>query len=257
MNLKLDKPLVVLDSETTNDDPKTARIFQFGYVKLEKGRPVLEKVFLINPTEPISPEATAVHGYTDGLVKDRPTFDHFADEIMADLQGCDLGGFNHEKFDIPILTREFAQCEIEFPAPDCRFVDAMKIYHRNEKRDLKAAVRLYLGCEHDDAHDALEDATATAKVLCEQVERYGLPEDIQGLHDYCHEKPENYVDQDGKFQWRDGEAVVAFSKQKGRTLKDLAQNDQGFLNWILRNDFSDEVKEIARNALNGEFPRKG
>jgi len=254
MALKLDRPLCVLDLETTSADVATARAVQIGYVILVDGGIAEHREELyINPGVPIEPDATAVHGITDERVKDEPKFEDLAGGILDDLEGCDLAGFNIEKFDLPILTREFAESEIDFPGPGRQVIDVMKIYHRNERRDLTAAVRLYLGCDHAGAHGALADAVATAKVLHMQVERYGLPADTAGLDAYCHEKPADYVDQDGKFHWRGGEVVCAFSKQKGRTLRDLAQNDRGFLNWILRNDFSDEVKTIVRGALNNTF----
>lgn len=256
MTLKLERPLAVIDLETTNDDPKSARVVQIGYVIFGKEGVICREEIEINPTVPISPEATAVHGFTNDALRDKPTFEDVAGAILDDLEGCDLAGFNLEKFDIPILTREFEQCEVDFPGPDRRIVDVMTIYHRNEKRDLTAAVRFYLGCDHAGAHGALADAEATAKVLVSQVDCYSLPEDAASLEAYCHEKPDDYVDADGRLKWRGDEAVFAFGKIKGTSLREAANNSlsRDYLKWILGADFSQELKTIILNAMQGNYP---
>ncbi len=265
MTLKLDRPLAILDIETTSIDVNTARIVQIGYIVLidnrleddahEKKRLIAnrEAEFLINPGIPIPPEASAVHGITDAMVVDKPKFVDVASTIIKDLKNCDLAGFNIEKFDLPILARHFAEYEIDFPK-DRRIIDAMTICHRNEKRDLAWATRFYLGREHDNAHDAFADASTTAEILIKQVERYGLPQDIPSLDLYCHEKPAEYVDQEGKLQWRGDEAFFSFGKVKGMTLRQAAKSNADYLRWILGADFSPEFKQIVSDALSGRFP---
>lgn len=254
MTLKLDRPLAVIDLETTSVDVETARIVQIGIIILVDGGIAEHRdEMLVNPGVPISPEAVAVHGITDDMVADAPSFEDVAAALMDDLEGCDLAGFNLEKFDIPILARHFAECEIDFPG-DRKIIDVMTIFHRNEKRDLAGACRFYLGCEHTDAHSALADAQVTREILVRQVERYGLPANIALLDAYCHEKPADYVDADGRLKWQGGEAVFAFGKVKGQTLRAATAGSPDYLRWILNADFSPELKTIVGGALQGNFP---
>ncbi len=134
----------------------------------------------------------------------------------------------------------------------------MTIFHRNEKRDLAAAVRFYLDREHKGAHTALADASATADILMAQIDRYGLAADVQGLHEYCHEKPADYVDADGKLRWRNGEAVFVFGRYKGESLREVAGDYHGrcWLRWAMGQDFRDDFKNICRDAENGIFPQR-
>lgn len=255
MTLKLDRPLAVIDLETTGTDVETARIVQIGYLILvDGGFAEHRETLLINPGIPIPAEASAIHGITDAMVAQAPTFDELAGAILEDLAECDLAGFNIEKFDLPLLKAEFLRAGYVGFGADRRVVDAMRICHQREKRDLGWASRFYLGRDHSDGHDALADAAVTAEILVEQVRRYGLPQDAAGLEAACHERPPEWVDPDGKLRWQGTEAVFAFGKMAGKTLRDVVAKDRGFLEWMLGKDFSPELKTIVGEAIKGWFP---
>ena len=256
--LQLTRPLAVFDLETTGIDTATARIVQFGMVRFNTAGVIEQKEeLLINPGIAIPEETTAIHGITDEMVKDQPTFSQIASQIFELFADCDLAGFNMEKFDLPILVREFEDAGLVGFAEDRKIIDAMTIFHRNEKRDLAGAVLFYLDKDHSNAHRALADAQATAEILLAQLKRYDLPRDNAGLHDYCHEKDPRFVDQDGKFVWIAGEAAISFGKHKNTLLRQLVEQQRDYLQWMVgKGDFSPEVQDIVRAALEGEFPRK-
>lgn len=253
--LKLLRPLVVFDLETTSSDSEHARIVSIGLVKLGTDGQVAEAFeWLVNPGVPIPAEASAVHGITDAMVADKPMLAAIVDNINAFVRDCDLAGFNLLRYDIPVIRREYGRIGAGDFAPTAKIVDAMKIYHQNERRDLTAAVKLYLGRSHDGAHGALADAQATADVLLAQVERYpDVPSDVAGLHAYCEARPADFVDAQGKLRWQGAEVVIAFGKHSGNSLKKMVAEAQGYLQWILNGDFDAEVKTIVRNALKGQF----
>ncbi len=254
--LKLTRPIAVFDLETTGVDVATTKIVQFGMVRLNaEGVIDVREELLINPGIPIPKEATEIHGISDEMVKDQPSFAQLAPKIFEMLDACDLAGFNMEKFDLPILVREFEDAGIVGFAEDRKLIDAMTIYHRNERRDLSAAVQYYLDRDHGNAHTALADAEATAEILLAQVTRYDLPADGTGLHDYCHEKNPRYVDYNGKFVWVAGEAVINFGKHKGMRLRDMVAHQRNYLQWMAdKADFSSDVLDIIRAALAGKYP---
>ena len=163
--MKLDRPLVVFDLETTGLFPKKDRIIELGAIKVSPDGTEEERCWLLNPSIPIPPESTAVHGIADEDVKDCPTFAERADEIFAFFEGCDLSGFNSDRYDIPCLEEEFARVGMNFAVSQRRCIDVQRIYHRMEPRDLTAAVRFYLGRDHAGAHGAEADTRATLEVL--------------------------------------------------------------------------------------------
>ncbi len=253
-HLNIKKPLIVFDLETTGLDVDTARIVQLAYVKLTPDRCDGKQVYYFNPGIPILQDATDIHGITDERVQNEPSFEGKADTLWRVFQGCDLAGYNVEKFDLPILRNEFKRAGINETTSigASAVIDVMTICHKNEKRDLTWAVKFYKGCDFTKAHDASEDALATLAVLEAQIEKYDLSTEVENLHTYCHEKPENFVDSEGKLLKQNGEIILGFGKMKGKPLKEVAKLDQGFLQWILRNNFSDEVKNIVRGSLNAQ-----
>lgn len=256
--MQLKRPLAIFDLETTGIDVSRDRIVSMAYVKiLPDGSMDCSGDILINPGIPIPLEASRVHGITDEQVAQCPQFHERAEEIYQMFQDCDLGGFNAERFDLPLLRNEFARCGITDFGEKAHFVDVMTIYHKNEKRDLSSAVRMYLQKNHDGAHGAHDDALATAEILLKQIELYGLPDDVKGLDDYCHEKDPNFVDSQGKLVWKEGVATFNFgSKVRGQSLQDVVETQASYLHWILGTNFSEELKEIIRKALDGDFPVK-
>jgi DNA polymerase-3 subunit epsilon len=210
----------------------------------------------INPGIPIPSEATAVHGITDEDIANEPTFKQYAKGICDFLGGCDIAGFNVIGFDLPCLESEMARAGVEFSRQGRYLVDSKVIYHQRDPRNLEAAYQKYCSKEMENAHKAEEDAKASAEVLDGQLAMYqDLPRDVAGLCALCYKFGGDYIDAQGKFIWSEGEAVCNFGKKhRGRRLRDILVEDPDYLDWIASADFSAEVKEIAINALNGEFP---
>jgi len=164
-----DRPVTVFDLETTSADPKSARIVSIGLVRLEVDGTVGERVeYVVNPGVPIPPSASAIHGITDAMVADKPPFAQIVEQINDFVTGTDLAGFNMIRFDLEIIRREYNRVGAGAFLPDAKLLDAMVIFHRQERRDLTAAVSFYLNKELEGAHGALADATATAEVLVAQ-----------------------------------------------------------------------------------------
>jgi DNA polymerase-3 subunit epsilon len=254
----LDRPLAFFDIEATGISPRTDRIIELAIIKLlPPDGERIQKVYRINPEMPIPPEATDIHGISDDDVKDCPTFDQLAKDILDMLEGCDLAGYNIIRFDIPMLTEEFMRAKIRFDASTRRIIDAQRIFHKKEPRDLAAALMYYCHEEHQDAHGALADTDATLRVLEGQLKMYDdLPHDMASLSEYCNPKDPSWVDQAGRLKWEGSEVVLNFSKKKGMSLRNLAQEDPGFLRWMIRSDFPMDTREIVKNALDGIFPEK-
>jgi DNA polymerase-3 subunit epsilon len=256
LNLKLNRPLVVFDIESTGTSPRRDRIIELAAVKVSPDGTETEKCWLMNPTVPIPPETTAIHGISDEIVKDCPTFADKAAEIFAFFDGCDLSGFNADRFDIPCLEEEFARVGLNFAPSARRHVDVQRIYHRMEPRDLTAAVRFYLGRDHAGAHGAEADARATLEVLKSQMERYpDLPKDADSMDEYLVPRDPLNADRYGMLRWKNGELTVNFGKKKGESLRKLLLNEPNYLRWIMKGDFDTEVRMIVRDLVeNGRLP---
>ncbi len=254
-DLLQDKPLVIFDLETTGTNFATDRIVQFAAKKISLDHPEEWLNLLINPDQPIPPDASAVHGITDADVADKPIFSMVASDILQLIGGAHLGGFNVKKFDIPLLMEEFKRCDKNFSLADREVVDVMEIFFHFEKRDLKAAVKFYLNEDFEKAHDAASDVDATARVFAAQLNRYGeLPKTLAEVARYVNT---NNVTSDGKILWNDnGEACLSFGKNSNASLRHLAVEDRGYLQWMLSANFSLEVKTIVQNALDGAFPTR-
>ena len=255
LNLKLDRPLAVFDIESTGISPRRDRIIELAAVKVNTDGAEETRCWLLNPTVHIPEETTAIHGIADADVKDCPTFAERAQEILAFFEGCDLSGFNADRFDIPCLEEEFARVRINFAAGRRRHVDAQRIYHRKEPRDLAAAVRFYCGRAHEGAHGAEADATATLEVLKAQLTRYpDLPRDVDALDEYLVPHDHLNADRNGFFRWKDGEWTINFGKKRGESLKRILLEEPNFLRWMIKGDFDTEVRMIAADALEGRLP---
>jgi DNA polymerase-3 subunit epsilon len=258
MNLALDRPLAFFDLETTGINPYEDRIVEIGVVKLNCDGTREERCRRLNPGVPIPAEATAVHGISNDDVRNEPSFRQIARSLDTFLAGADLSGFNIIRFDVPLLIEEFRRAGITFTGYDRRLIDAQRIFHKQEPRDLTAALKFYCGAEHTDAHGVAADVDATIRVLTAQLERYGdLPKSVDALDQYCQPRDPDAVDREGKLKWTvDGEVAINFGEQKGKTLAALATADPGFLEWILRSRFSGDVKGIVYAALEGRFPSR-
>jgi DNA polymerase-3 subunit epsilon len=248
-NIRLERPLVVLDLETTGTKVQTDRIVEISLLKLLPDGSHEVKTRRLNPGIPIPAAATAIHGITDSDVANENSFRQIARSLTAYLEGCDLCGYNIWIFDLRMLVAEFKRAEVPFSTEGRHIIDPCRIYHKREHRDLTAALRFYCGKEHEGPHKAEADALATLLVLDGQTERYDdLPRTIPELH--AHMEYPDIVDPDGKFVRReDGVIVFAFKPHTDRPVDEVAQTDPGFLLWMLSKDFSDEAKAVAREAL--------
>ncbi|MDD6140804.1 MAG: 3'-5' exonuclease, partial [Bacteroidales bacterium] len=185
MELKLQNPLIFFDLETTGVNASKDRIVEISYIKLMPNGTEIEKTLRINPEMHIPEEATAVHGITDADVADKPRFKDIAKELARVFEGCDIAGFNSNRFDVPLLAEEFLRADVEVDFSRRRFVDVQTIFHKMEQRTLSAAYKFYCGKDLNDAHTAAADTHATYEVLMGQLDRYPeLQNDIKFLSDY-------------------------------------------------------------------------
>ena len=260
-HLVLTRPLVCVDLEATGVWPGHDRIVQIAAASIFPDGSVSTWSSLVNPEQPMPPAALAIHGITDAMVASAPTFAQLTQTVGALLSECDLTGYNVARFDRRLLAAEFRRAGVEDPTVGAFVIDAYTIFVRQEPRSLDGALRFYgveAGQAHRQAHDASSDVEATVAVLAAQLNTYpDLPKTVAELHDWLYPIDPNRIDADGKLVWRDGVATVAFGAQAGTSLADLAAGDRSFLEWVLRKDFSDEVKAIVRDALAGRFPVMG
>ena len=254
--LKLDRPLIVFDIESTGTSPRKDRIIELAAIKVRQDGSEESRCWLLNPTVPIPPETTAIHGISDEIVANCPTFAEMADEIFGFFSGCDLSGFNADRFDIPCLEEEFARVGLNFASSSRKHVDVQRIYHRMEPRDLSAAVRFYCDRDHDGAHGAEADTRATLDVLKAQLERYqSLPKDVAAMDEYLVPHDPLNADRNGMLRWKGGELCVNFGKKKGEPLRKLLLNEPSYLRWIVKGDFDSEVRMIVKDLMeNGRLP---
>lgn len=251
LSLELDRPLVFFDLETTGLRIGVDRIVELALIRVTPQGDVMERVRRFNPGMPIPPEATAVHGITDEDVADEEPFARRARSLAQLLEGCDLAGFNIRRFDVPFLEAEFTRVGVPFEVRGRRLIDMQTIFHAEEPRDLTAAARYYLDRDHHEAHTALGDIRTSAAVLSAQLQKYGhLPRDMDGLNQYCQER----APYDGPLgQWfrvTDDGLILRKGKHEGRFLEEVAREDAGYLEWILRlEDTRPQVIEALKNAL--------
>jgi len=250
----LERPLAIFDIEATGINPRTDRIIELSVIKLVPPKGEREvRSFLVNPGIPIPPESTAIHGIKPDDVQGKPTFKDLAADIYRLLEGCDLAGYNVIRFDLPMLIEEFLRASINFDVSARRVVDAQRIFHKKEPRDLKAALAFYCDELFLDGHRAEADALATLRVLEGQLERYkDLPATMDELARYCDLRDPSWVDRDGKLRWVDGEIAINFGRKKGEKLSVLARADPGFLKWMLKGDFASDTKAIVTRILEGK-----
>lgn len=252
MRLELERPLAFFDLETTGTRIGKDRIVQVGIVRLMPDGARTSYQTLVNPQMPIPAEATAVHGITDLDVAMAPTLDAVAKEILKELEGCDLAGFNVLRFDVPFLAEELYRVGVEWDHASLRIVDVQRIYHQMEPRNLSAALKFYCGRDHEGAHDALADVEATADVLLAQLERY--PDKLQGTTDFLGELSgdrKRSPDAAGKLKFDDnGNICLTFGKYNGWTLENIGRNDPGYLQWLMtKAELPGSTLAVMRNAL--------
>ena len=254
--MKITKPLVIFDLETTGTWVNKDKIVEIGMVKVMPDGKSENYLKRVNPGMPIPPNVSRIINIVDEDVKDAPFFKDIAKDVLSFIGDSDLAGFNIQRFDIPILEREIIDAGFNFHWKDRDIYDAQKVYHIHEKRDLMAAYQFYCNKELKSAHSALGDATATVEILDAQIKKYGAQEKgIESLKDFEYERSSDYFDKERKFCWWNGELYPTFGKYaRKKHIKGIAKEDSRYLEWILTKDFSDEVKTMIGKALEGEFP---
>src|SRR5688572_28942851 len=240
--LQLKKPIAFIDLETTGVNLGTDRIVEIAIVKIltDGSRSVKRK--LLNPEMPIPKACSDIHGITDEMVKDAPTFKQVAHELKQMLDGCDLAGYNSNRFDIPLLMEEFLRAQVEFDMRNRKLVDVQNIFHKMEPRTLGAAYRFYC-CKHlDGAHGAEVDATATYEILEAQVEKYPeLGSSIDSILKVIGE--DQVVDFARRFVMDKGREVFNFGKYKGRAVADVLKAEPQHYDWMMKGDFPQHTKQ--------------
>lgn len=254
--IKLDKPLVIFDLETTGLSIFVDKIVEIAYLKIMPNGVVFKGDFLINPEIKIPEESSEIHGIKDNDVIGAPTFKQKAAEIWDVFNNCYYGGFNVVHFDLPILRREFIRIGMDFNYDLSHIIDAKKIYQYMEPRTLAGAYKYYCGKDHKYAHSAMSDVEVTTEVFNKQLEKYKEIREIEFIKKIHSEPSEIYIDNEKRFYWRYGKAHFAFSKYRDEPLEKVVKIDPAFLHWILSADFSERTKEIIRGALEGHFPKK-
>ncbi|MCL4282842.1 MAG: 3'-5' exonuclease [Flavobacteriales bacterium] len=251
MNLKLERPLAIFDLETTGTRIGQDRIVQIAVMRLLPDGSRKPWQSLVNPGMPIPAEATAVHGISDADVADSPLLEDLAGEIVQQVEGCDLCGFNVLRFDLPFLSEELFRVGTPWDPSAFRVIDPLRIFHHFERRDLSAASLFYLGKEHQGAHDAMADVEATTEVLLAQIERYAeLPRTTDALGDFCGDR-RRAPDAAGKLQFDDHGAVcLSFGKYKGWPVENIGRSDPGYLHWLMtKAELPASTMAIMKNVL--------
>lgn len=258
MKLHLQRPLVFFDLETTGINVANDRIVEMSMIKLHPNGMEETRTIRLNPECHIPESSSAVHGIKDEDVKDCPTFKEVAQDVFDFFEGADVGGFNSNKLDVPLLIEEFQRCGLQFDTINRDFIDVQNIFHRMEKRTLVAAYRFYCGKELTDAHSAQADTKATLEVIEAQLDRYPdeLQNDVHFLAEFS--RLNNNIDFDGRFIYNEqGEEIVNFGKHKGLRLREVLTKEPGFYNWIQRGEFSRNTKQVLTKIwLNMKYQQK-
>lgn len=250
MPLQLSRPIAFIDLETTGVSLSTDRIVEIAVVKINPDGSRQVKRKLINPEMPIPKESSDIHGITDEMVKDAPTFKQAGNEIKQFIDNCDLGGYNSNRFDIPILMEEFLRAGMEVDLTTRRMVDVQHIFYTMEPRTLSAAYKFYCNKELDGAHSAEVDVNATIDVLYSQVERYSnLGNSVESILSAIGE--EKIVDYARRFLFNEkGVEIFNFGKHKGRPVTDVLKAEPQYYDWMMRGDFPLHTKQKLTEIFN-------
>jgi len=254
MELNLKKPIVFFDLETTGVAVAKDRIVEISIFKVFTNGNKESKTWLVNPTIPIPPETTAVHGIDDLKVANEPTFKEIAHQIKSIMEGCDLAGYNSNKFDIPLLAEEFLRADIDFDLKKHKAVDVQNIFHKMEQRTLSAAYKFYCQKDLENAHSAEADTQATYEILTAQLEKYKeLENNIDFLSEFST-RGNPSVDMAGFIVYNQNqEECFSFGKYKGQTVESVLQSNPGYFSWIQQADFPLYTKKILTKIKLRDF----
>ena len=266
MSLNLKNPLVIFDLETTGIKVAEDRIVEYSFVKINPDQTKEVITQRINPTIPIPHETSLIHGIYDEDVADAPTFKMVAKNLAKWLEGCDLGGFNVIKFDVPMLVEEFLRVDVNFEIKNRKLIDAQRFFHLMEKRNLSAAYKFYCGKDLDNAHSAEADTLATVEVFEAQVEKYQNMEvtdnlgkklgtfenDMDTLHQLTFSR---MADLAGRLVYNQKDEVVFnFGKHRGKPVTEILKKEPSYYDWMMKGDFTRDTKrrltEIKLQMLN-------
>jgi DNA polymerase-3 subunit epsilon len=254
MNLKLKNPIAFFDLETTGINISHDRIVEISILKISPNGAEEKRTDLVNPGKPIPLETSLIHGIYDKDVADAPSFKELAKTLAGFLLGCDLAGFNILKFDVPMLVEEFLRADVNFDISKRKLIDAQKIFHLMEKRNLSAAYKFYCDKTLENAHSAEADTLATYEIFKSQLDRYDgqVVEDMKGnklgvvendmntIHNITFQ---NVVDLAGRMIFNDdGIEVFNFGKHKGKSVLEVLEREPMYYDWIQKNDFPLDTK---------------
>lgn len=244
MKLNLKRPIVFFDLETTGVDTAKDRIVEVSMIKIMPDGEEIVRTRRINPQMHIPEQATAIHGITDDDVKDCPTFAQVAKSMAQFIDGCDFGGFNSNRFDLPMLVEEFLRAGVDVDFRRRRFVDVQNIFHKMEQRTLVAAYKFYCDKNLEEAHSAEADTRATYEVLMAQLDRYPeLQNDVAALADFSERG--QTADFAGRIGYNDKqEEVFNFGKYKGRRVEDVFREEPSYYSWMMNGDFPLYTKKV-------------
>lgn len=246
MELNLTKPIVFFDLETTGINIATDRIVEISILKIYPNGNKESKTWLVNPEIEIPEEASAIHGITNEKVVTEPTFKELAPKVDELIKGCDLAGFNSNRFDIPLLAEELMRVGIDFDMSNRKAVDVQVIFHKKEQRTLSAGYKFYCGKELEDAHSAEADTLATYEILKAQLDKYDdIENSIDALSEFSsHTKRADFA---GFILFNDKkQEIFSFGKYKGRTVEDVLKENPGYNSWIQNADFPLYTKKVLR-----------
>jgi DNA polymerase-3 subunit epsilon len=245
LKIKLARPIVFFDLETTGLNVATDRIVSISCYKILPDGQTEGKSAIVNPTIPIPKEASDVHGITNEMVKDKPLFKQIAKSLADFMKGCDIAGFNNNSYDNVLLCEEFGRCGIDFPSGDTMSVDVCTIFKKMEQRTLSAAYKYYCGKNLEDAHSSIADTLASFEVFVEQVKKYDelKGKSIQEIAEFC--KTDNRVDLAGRIVKVNGEYLYNFGKHKNQKVLD----NPSYAEWMISQDFPSNTKAVLKQIL--------
>ncbi len=249
MKLQLTRPIAFIDLETTGINISIDRIVEIAIVKISSDGSKIVKRKLINPQMPIPAASTEIHGITNEMVKDAPTFKQAANEIKQFIDNCDLAGYNSNRFDIPMLIEEFLRSGLEFSVDDKKLLDVQKVFHMMEQRTLSAAYKFYCSKQLENAHSAEVDATATWEILEAQVERYSqIGTTVESIVKFTGE--DDIVDFARRFIKDNGIEIFNFGKHKGKPVTQVLKEEPQYYDWMMKGDFPMNTKQKLTEILN-------
>ena len=255
MALQLSRPIVFIDLETTGINIATDRVIEIAIIKILPDKTRVVKHKLVNPQMSIPKSSSEIHGITDDMVKDAPTFKEIANELKQFIDNADLSGYNSNRFDIPLLMEEFLRSGISLDMNNRKMVDVQTVFHMMEKRTLSAAYKFYCEKELEDAHSAEADAQATWEVLEAQLERYeNLGNTVDSVLQFTGE--EKYVDFARRFVLDKDVEVFNFGKHKGRSVVEVLKAEPQYYDWMMKGDFPLHTKQKLTEIFNRTLLKK-